>query len=80
MSYSRFFESDIYIYPHVLGYICCAACWLSKNADSEVIKDDEHLFIHIKEHLSAGHDIPEMLYYEILMDQHRYTPIDKFCL
>ena len=73
MSYSRFFDSDIYIYPHVGGYICCAACWLSEDANSEIIKDDEHLFIHIKDHLKAGHNIPEMLYYEIILDQSRYT-------
>ena len=73
MAYSRFWDSDIYIYSHVDGYVCCAACWLSSEAQSEVIKDDEHLFIHIEDHLKAGHDIPEMLFYEIVMDDERYT-------
>jgi hypothetical protein len=75
VSYSRFFDSDIYIYPHIDGYVYCAACLLSE--ESEIIKDDEHLFIHIAEHLKAGHDIPEMLYYEIIMDDSRYTPLTK---
>jgi hypothetical protein len=73
LAYSRFFDSDIYIYPHVEGYIYCAACLLSE--ESETIKDDEHLFLHLHEHFKAGHDVPEMLYYEIIMDEDRYTPL-----
>lgn len=71
MAYSRFWDSDMYIYPHVDGYVCCAACLLSE--ESEIIKDDEHLYIHIEEHKKAGHEMPEMLYYEILMDSERYS-------
>jgi len=77
MAYSRFWDSDIYIYPHVDGYVCCACCWLSDEAKSEIINNDDHLFIHIKDHFKAGHNIPDMLYYEILMDDDRYTPIDS---
>jgi hypothetical protein len=73
MAYSRFFDTDIYIYPHVDGYVYCAACLLSEN--SETIKDDVHLFSHIQEHIKAGHDIPEMLYYEIIMDKDRYKAL-----
>jgi len=75
VAYSRFWDSDIYIYPHVEGYVCCAACWLSSEAQSEVIQDDDHLFRHIEDHFKAGHDIPEMLYYEIILDDHRYSPL-----
>jgi len=73
LAYSRFFDSDIYIYPHVDGYIYCAACLLSE--ESEVIKDDEHLFLHLHEHFKEDHDVPEMLYYEIIMDADRYKPL-----
>ena len=75
MAYSRFWDSDIYIYPHVEGHICCAACWVSEEAKSEIIEDDESLFLHLHEHFKAGHDIPEMLYYEIIMDEDRYKPL-----
>ena len=74
MAYSRFFDTDIYIYPHIDGYVYCAACLLSEN--SEIIRDDNHLFLHIEDHIRAGHDIPDMLYYEIIMDSGRYT-LDK---
>jgi len=73
MAYSRFFDTDIYIYPHIDGYVYCAACLLSEN--SEIIRDDNHLFLHIEDHIRAGHDIPDMLYYEIILDEDRYKPL-----
>ena len=33
MAYSRFADSDIYIYAHVGGWIECAACWLNERTD-----------------------------------------------
>jgi hypothetical protein len=78
MAYSRFFDSDIYIYPHVEGYIECCACWLNEKLDtglfglSEKIENDQSLSNHIDEHIKAGHDIPEGLLEEILSDSDRY--------
>jgi hypothetical protein len=82
VAYSRFFDSDIYIYPHVGGWIECAACWLNERADeyslfsmSEEIYDDGHLITHVREHIKAGHDVPEGLLLEILADDERYGKI-----
>jgi hypothetical protein len=82
MAYSRFTDSDIYIYSHVGGWIECAACWLNEGSDeyslfsmSEEIKDDGHLIAHIREHIKAGHDMPEGLLEEILADDKRYGKI-----
>jgi hypothetical protein len=78
MAYSRFFDSDIYIYPHVDGYIECCACWLNEKLEtglfglSEKIDNDQDLEKHIDEHILAGHDIPEGLLEEILSDNDRY--------
>jgi hypothetical protein len=78
MAYSRFFDSDIYIYAHIEGYIECCACWLNEKLDtglfglSEKIEDDQYLSNHIDEHIKAGHDIPEGLLEEILSDSDRY--------
>lgn len=79
MAYSRFFDSDIYIYAHVGGWIECAACWLNERSDeyslfsmSEEIYDDQHLIAHITEHIKAGHDVPEGLLPMILEDKDRY--------
>lgn len=82
MAYSRFFDSDIYIYSHVGGWIECQACFLNEPSNeyslfsmSEEINDDVHLITHIREHIKAGHDIPEGLLEEILADNERYGKI-----
>ena len=78
MAYSRFYDSDIYIYPHVSGHIECAGCFLNIPTDeynlfkSEHILDDETLLIHILQHRISGHNIPEGLEAEILRDPERY--------
>lgn len=83
MAYSRFFDSDIYIYPHVGGHIECSACLLNQVDDgsvfpkSEYIYDDPHLWEHIEEHVKAGHDIPRFLIQEILEDENRYGRADQ---
>jgi hypothetical protein len=83
MAYSRFFDSDIYIYPHVGGWIECAACWLNERSDeyslfsmSEEIHDDGHLITHVREHIKAGHNVPKNLLLDILDDPYRYKEND----
>jgi len=78
MAYSRFYDSDIYIYPSVFGHIECAGCFLNISPDedtifkSEHILDDETLLMHILQHRISGHNIPEGLESEILSDPDRY--------
>jgi len=78
MAYSRFYDSDIYIYPSVGGWIECAGCFLNIPTDeynlfkSEHILDDETLLMHILQHRISGHNIPEGLESEILSDPDRY--------
>jgi hypothetical protein len=50
MAYARFSDYDIYIYPHVGGWIECSACFLVQPEDeytlfsaSEAIHDDERI-------------------------------------
>ena len=79
MAYSRFFDSHIYIYPHVAGYITCAGCWLNKDKsglsifpNSVNITNDDELIEHLEAHAQAGHSMPEGLLDEILRDPERY--------
>jgi hypothetical protein len=78
MAYSRFTDSDIYIYPSTLGHIECAGCFLNIAKDeyslfkSTQIYDDETLLMHILQHRISGHNIPEGLEAEILSDPDRY--------
>jgi hypothetical protein len=82
MAYTRFYDSDLYIYPHVAGYIECCACILNEPQDeyslfsaSLAIYNDEDLAEHINLHLSVGHNMPINLLQEILQDDDRYGSI-----
>lgn len=80
MAYSRFWDSDIYIYSHVDGYIECCACWLNEPLEgefglSEKISNDEDLKAHLALHEAAGHEMPKNLYEEIVSDPERYTAL-----
>ena len=81
MAYSRFYDSDIYIYPSVEGHIECAGCFLniSPNEDtifySTKIYDDETLLMHILQHKISGHNMPDNLAQDILADPDRYGAI-----
>ena len=77
MSYSRFWDSDVYIYPHVNGHIECALCLLRPSreggkGESVCIDNDKDLIEHISQHRSAGHIVPDGLEVEILEDNERY--------
>jgi hypothetical protein len=79
MAYSRFTNSDIYIYPSTLGHIECSGCFLNIPTDeyslfqSTQIHDDETLLMHILQHKLSGHNMPENLAQEILADPDRYS-------
>ena len=80
MAYTRFSDSDLYIYPHIDGYIECCGCWLNDDHDgyslflnNVKIYNDMDLARHIKAHANLGHDMPEGLLQEILADPDRYV-------
>ncbi len=79
MAYSRFTNSDIYIYSHIDGYIECCACWLNDSQDeyslflnNVQIDNDMDLARHLKAHAKLGHDMPDNLLQDILQDETRY--------
>jgi hypothetical protein len=79
MAYSRFTNSDIYIYSHIDGYIECCACWLNESQDeyslflnNVQIDNDVDLARHLKAHAKLGHDMPDNLLQDILQDETRY--------
>ena len=84
MAYSRFYNSHIYIYPHIAGYIECAGCWLNKDKSGmsiypkgvEIYTDDQ-LIAHLDQHAKAGHTMPDGLLDEILRDPERYGILDQ---
>jgi hypothetical protein len=73
MAYSRFYESDIYIYPSVLGDVVCSGCLLGTKSVN--IENDDQLREHLEAHSKAGHVLPDNLLQEILQDDDRYGAI-----
>lgn len=79
MAYSRFWDSDIYIYPSTQGHIECAACFLNEAKDeyslfahSVKITNDSQLRDHLELHAKARHNMPINLLQDILADPDRY--------
>ena len=79
MAYSRFWDSDIYIYPSIEGHIECCSCWLNESKDeyslflaNVIITNDDDLREHLDLHSRIGHDMPERLLEDILADADRY--------
>lgn len=66
MAYARFWDSDLYIYSHINGYIYCAGCQLE-------IHDDQSLIKHLDKHKRAGDEMPSNLLDIILEDIDRYN-------
>lgn len=70
MSYCRFSNGDVYMYPTINGIECCA-CKLTKmkyyekngitiGMHSNVLFDtSEQAMLHLEEHIKAGHSVPK---------------------
>lgn len=59
MSYARFgATSDVYVYAHYAGFVECCGCKLS---DEWAHHSAEAIVAHLKEHVAAGHSVPEYL-------------------
>lgn len=56
MSYCRFSEGDVYMYPSQEGIECClcllAPPWLTLRTQRDGLK-------HLLEHIEAGHTVPQ---------------------
>ena len=68
MSYSRFSNADVYVYADVGGYVACCGCWLGDKWD---FHSPAEIVDHLREHVVAGHDVPDYL-----LDTALYPPGD----
>ncbi len=64
MSYCRFSEGDVYMYPHVDGGIRCCGCLLNEPNDDHDPHFDhpEHALEHLYAHERSGHKVPSRAY------------------
>jgi hypothetical protein len=64
MSYCRFSDGDVYMYPTNKGIECCACKLTRRNAnyglyENKLFDTEEEALAHLKEHIKAGHRVPE---------------------
>jgi len=79
MSYCRFSEGDVYMYPSVDGTIVCQMCLIliedqrQGKTWNSVFTSLEEAYEHLQEHLKRGHTVPERAFirlrHEILGEQ-----------
>ena len=64
MSYVRFSEnSDVYVFDHSNGCLCCCGCAL--NPVSYYAETADEMVKHLLQHEAAGHEIPASVIEEI---------------
>lgn len=83
MSYCRFGEGDVYVFPSSLdrdnGLIDCCACILQKTPDQvfgdNVVLPPAEMIEHLKAHRAAGHNVPDFVFEAIISDFDLQIPI-----
>jgi hypothetical protein len=69
MSFARFGpQCDVYVFAHVGGFVQCCGCQLGDKWD---FHSPEAIVEHLKEHVEAGHLVPEKI-----LDPSTYEPED----
>lgn len=68
MSYARFGwdGSDVYVFAHVEGYLCCCACCLQ---DDWKHRSTDAMLKHLHGHVAAGHTVPTYTITELEQDR-----------
>lgn len=60
MSYCRFgFDSDVYVFHSVRGYLVCCGCRLRNDMTDERMYTRRSALLHLEKHKNAGHNVPE---------------------
>lgn len=74
MSYCRFSNADIYVYPSDRGFECCGCPFeVGDHVNDLVTKAGGEMFLHMKAHRAAGHDVPDFALIGVFEDRHMYA-------
>jgi hypothetical protein len=67
MSYCRFSDGDVYMYPSVEGVTCCA-CRLQSSSETIYMETKEEALEHLILHQERGDSVPQYAF-ERLMEE-----------
>jgi hypothetical protein len=73
MSYSRFSDSDVYVFMGS-DALCCCGCFLGKQWD---FYSTQSMVDHLEEHIKQGHDVPYTLISELWFDDKANFPYSE---
>ncbi len=61
MSYCRWGEngSDVYMFPHTMGWVCCCGCKLHGDDSDTTFTDRRDAIEHLLAHRAKGDTVPE---------------------
>lgn len=68
MSYCRFSDADIYVFPSDSGFECCGC----PTGQSFTTQDAPAMIQHMKTHRDAGLDVPDYAFQGVWDDRHMY--------
>lgn len=66
MAYCRFSEGDVYLYRNAIGIFVCSGC---KLRDTTYLADYAAALAHLREHVAAGHRVPQEAFDELVAEQ-----------
>lgn len=74
MSYARFGAdgSNVYVFMHVDGYLCCCGCSLGLN--SARAYSTAEMVEHLRQHTLNGDTVPDYVVPELLVDDAENFP------
>jgi hypothetical protein len=79
MAYARWGwdGSDVYVFLNVSGWIECCSCWMNEPIPESAFSESfqgrsaDEMIAHLREHVAAGHTVPEDLIPDINADRER---------
>lgn len=74
MSYCRFGEADIYLYPSNTGIVCCACDLAESNGEREREREFSSysaVLDHVRQHQAKGHRVPDHAIERLKTEQQR---------
>lgn len=79
MSYCRFSNAGIYVFPSRRGFECCGCPFNSGHHENDLVTTSAAEMIrHMAEHRVAGHYVPDFAFRALFADRHLEFEGDPF--
>lgn len=76
MSYCRFSDSDVYMFPTFDG-IVCFSCSLARDFNDHIIPNSFEALKHLHEHKTVGSDVPQHAFERLKDEVREFIGVEK---